>query len=246
MFQSRELHPHRRRSLSEKSSNSLENISLVEGISKSQRKALEKRCSWHTYAEGEQVIDRHDDNRDVYFIVEGQVRIVNYSLSGREIAFDDLGKGDYFGELAAIDDGPRSANVVAQAQTTVAMLGPVAFAEFLHDHPSAALKVMRRLTYIVRQASERIMDLSTLGANNRIYAELLRQAMTSMKPDNSAEIQPIPNHSEIASRVSTTRETVARVLSDLARDNVVKRGRNALVIPDIRRLAGMVEEVRGD
>ena len=330
----------------------------MEGISKSQRKALGKRCSWHTYAEGEQIIDRHDDNRDVYFIVEGQVRIVNYSLSGREIAFDDLGKGDYFGELAAIDDGPRSANVVAQAQTTVAMLGPVAFAEFLHDHPSVALKVMkrltyvvrqaserimdlstlgannriyaellrqamtsmksdnsaeiqpipnhseiafddlrrgdyfgelaaiddgprsanvvaqaqttvamlgpvafaeflhdhpsvalkvmRRLTYIVRQASERIMDLSTLGANNRIYAELLRQAMTSMKPDNSAEIRPIPNHSQIASRVSTTRETVARVLSDLARDNVVKRGRNALVIPDIHRLAGMVEEVRGD
>ena len=75
------------------------------------------------------------------------MRIVNYSLSGREIAFDDLGPGDYFGELAAIDDGPRSANVIALAQTTVAVLGPAAFAEFLHDHPSAALKVMKRLAY---------------------------------------------------------------------------------------------------
>jgi DNA-binding IscR family transcriptional regulator len=105
---------------------------------------------------------------------------------------------------------------------------------------------MKRLTYMVRQASERIMDLSTLGANNRIYAELLRQAMTNLMPDNRAEIRPIPHHSDIASRVSTTRETVARVLNDLARDNVVKRRRNSLVIPDIHRLADMVEEVRGD
>ena len=232
--------------LPENASNSLENVSLVKGIKKSQRAALEKRCSWRTFGEGEQIIDRHDENRDVYFLVEGQVRIVNYSLWGREIAFDDLGPGDYFGELAAIDDGPRSANVIAQTQATVAVLGPTAFAEFLHDHPAAALRVMKRLTYMVRQASERIMDLSTLGANNRIHAELLRQAMTSLKPDNSAEIRPIPHHSEIASRVSTTRETVARVLSDLARDDVVKRGRNALVIPDIHRLADMVEEVRGD
>lgn len=232
--------------MSENASHNLENVSLLEGISKPQREAVEKRCSWRTIAEGGQIIDRHDESRDVYFIVKGQVRIVNYSLSGREIAFDDLGPGNYFGELAAIDDGPRSASLIALEETILAVLGPVAFAEFLHDHPSAALKVMRHLTYVVRRASERIMDLSTLSVNNRIHGELLRRALTNLKSDNSAEIHPIPHHSEIASRVSTTRETVARVLGGLAQDNVVKRGRNALIVPDIHRLAEMVEEVRGD
>ena len=81
---------------------------------------------------------------------------------------------------------------------------------------------------MVRQASERIMDLSTLGANNRIHAELLRQAMTNLKPDNSAEIRPIPHHGEIASRVSTTRETVARVLGRLTEQGLIRRkGRSA-------------------
>ena len=58
-------------------------------------------------------------------------------------------------------------------------------------------------------------------------------------------IEPIPIHSDIASRVSTTRETVTRVLNDLARQGIVQRTREGLVIRDLRRLRRMVEDVRG-
>ena len=61
-----------------------------------------------------------------------------------------------------------------------------------------------------------------------------------------AEIRPIPVHGDIASRVSTTRETVARVLSDLARKDIVERKKNALLIKDLAQLREMVEEVRGE
>jgi len=225
---------------------SLRGIALLDGLDDKQISSLEGRCSWHSYGPEEQIIDRHDENRDVFFIVKGSVRIVNYSLSGREIAFDDLMAGNYFGELAAIDGGPRSANVITLGPTTVAIVSPKAFHDFLFDHPAIGLKVMRHLSHIVRQATERIMDLSTLGANNRVHAELLRQAMANLHSDNTAAISPIPHHSEIASRVSTTRETVARVLSDLAKKKIVIRTSNTLDIPDIERLAAMVEEVRGD
>jgi CRP-like cAMP-binding protein len=52
-------------------------------------------------------------------------------------------------------------------------------------------------------------------------------------------------HSDIASRVSTTRETVARVMNDLARKGIVERRKGALVIHDMRRLESLVEDVRG-
>jgi len=58
-------------------------------------------------------------------------------------------------------------------------------------------------------------------------------------------IAPIPVHSDIAARVSTTRETVARVLSDLSRDGLVERRADALVVRDVSRLETMVEDVRG-
>lgn len=104
---------------------------------------------------------------------------------------------------------------------------------------------MVRLARIVRSADERIMDLSTLAAINRVQAELLRQARAEEADGNAAVIEPIPIHSDIASRVSTTRETVARVLNDLARKGIVKRTRGGLMIRDLDRLRQMVEDVRG-
>jgi CRP-like cAMP-binding protein len=89
------------------------------------------------------------------------------------------------------------------------------------------------------------MDLSTLAAQNRVQAELLRQAQGRERRANAAIIAPIPVHSDIASRVSTTRETVARVMNDLARKGIVERRKGALVIHDMRRLESLVEDVRG-
>ena len=60
---------------------------------------LAKRCSWRTFAPGQQVLDRQSDSCDLYFIVEGRSRIFNFSLFGREVTFDDREGGEYFGEL---------------------------------------------------------------------------------------------------------------------------------------------------
>ena len=91
----------------------------------------------------------------------------------------------------------------------------------------------------------RIMDLSTLAANNRVHADLLRQARNQVDAEGPSIISPIPIHADIASRVSTTRETVARVLNDLARKGLVIREKNALVINDLESFQEMVENVRG-
>ena len=90
------------------------------------------------------------------------------------------------------------------------------------------------------------MDLSTLAANNRVQADLLRDARAHMVDDNRAEISPIPVHGDVASRVSTTRETVARVMSDLTRQGIVERAKNALIVINVEVLEDMVIEVRGD
>jgi len=222
--------------------NTLACIGLFRNLSDKTRQALEKRCSWRNYTSQEQIIDRQSTSKDVYFIVEGRVRVVNYSMSGREISFDDIGAGNYFGELAAIDGEPRSANIVALEKTTVAILSAEAFRGILEEYPDLALLLMVRMASIIRASNERILDLSTLGANNRVYAEILRLAKGDIRDDNTAIITPVPIHGDIASRVSTTRETVARVLSDLSRQGLVKRERNALVILDLEHLMEMVEQ----
>ena len=223
----------------------LKGVDLLADLLPHELVEIEELCRFKTFRAGTQVFDRQADTRDVFFVVRGRVRIVNYSMSGREITLDDIGAGGHFGELAAIDSQPRSAAVLAVEDSLIVALPQRHFVEALEKYPSIALRVMKRLARMVRASTERIMDLSTLAANNRVQAELLRQARDTVKDDNTAVITPIPVHSDIASRVSTTRETVARVLSDLTRQGILERTRDSLIIRDVERLEEMVEEVRG-
>src|SRR5262249_15084010 len=139
------------------------------------------------------------------------------------------------------------ASVVATSPTIVASLPAATFREILQKYPQSALGLLCRMAEVIRESTERIMDLSTLGAHNRIFAELLRQARESdpkafTQNANRASIRPAPVHGDIASRVSTARETVARVLSDLSKQGVVERERGGFVILDVARLTKMVKE----
>ncbi len=228
---------------------SLAGIELLKPLTPAERQTLERRCRWRSFDEGEQIIDRETQSEDVFFVISGTARVVNYSQSGREVSYDDIGPGGLFGELAALDNRPRSASVVAKTDMATASLTAAAFREVLLQHPPIAMALLRRLAEVVRESTDRIMDLSTLGAHNRIFAELLRLARESDpkafdQHANQARIRPVPHHVEIASRVSTARETVARVLSDLSKNGVVGRERDAMVLLDIGRLAKMVKEFK--
>ena len=120
--------------------------------------------------------------------------------------------------------------------------------------PETSRRLMERLTAIIRRSTGRIFDLSVYGANIRIYADLLRLSKPAADGGNggdsgnggdggnSAVIMPIPIHADIAARVSTTRETVARVLGDLSRREIVIREKDRLIVLDTDRLAEMVED----
>lgn len=226
----------------DKAPRTLDGIALLENLSPEAHEALARRCAWRRFSAHEQIIDRASDSHDVYFVIQGVVRVVNYSYGGREVSYDDIAAGGMFGEMAAIDGAPRSATVVALEDTVTAVLAPEIFMTLLREHDDLAVIIMKRLVQIIRGSTDRIMDLSTRGAPNRIHAEILRMARPSLKDDNSAMIENMPVHADIASRAGTTRETVARALSDLARRGVIRKDGHTIVIPDFERLEDLVEE----
>ena len=232
--------------MSEPDLDKIQGIGLLKELSESELITLSRDCSWKRYAANEQIIDRQSETNDVFFIIEGKVRVVNYSLSGRVITLDDIVAGGHFGELAAIDEKPRSASVMALMPCFLAVISQGCLIDLVKNHSSVALTVMRDLSAVIRKATERIMDLSTLAANNRVQADLLQLASANITENGHAIISPIPVHSDVASRVSTTRETVARVMGNLARQGVVERQRDKLVINDVAQLREMVEVVRGE
>ena len=117
----------------------------------------------------------------------------------------------------------------------------------LADLPEKALSdLATRCSWRTFAPGEQVIDLSTLGVNNRVHAELIRLAGSNIQDDSTASISPIPIHGDISSRVSTTRETLARVFSDLTRAGILQRDRDALIILDFEQMNDIVEQVRGE
>lgn len=222
---------------------SLANVSLVAGIPEDERKAFEQQCAWQEYKAGSQIIDRDSDTRQVYFVSSGTVRVVNYSMSGREVSYDDITAGGFFGELAAIDGKPRSANVVAIKKSVIAAVSSEVFIRFVTEHPEMSRALLERLVAIIRGGTDRIMDITTLGAYHRVYSELLRlmRADGGMDDEGGGRIRELPTHASLASRVGTTRETVARAISELTRRGVAEKRGKGLYFEDFEELEDIVE-----
>lgn len=223
----------------------LHGIALLKGLPTSSLDALARECVCRSYAPGQQIISCEATDCDVYLIVVGRVRVTQYSLAGRQVTFRDLGSGEIFGDIAAIDGMPRSADVAAIESTLLASMTSAAFWQLLRTQPIVAERVLRRLAAFVRELSHRVMDLSSLGVKNRIHAELLRRAREAGIDRNTARIHPAPKHTDIASQVSTYREQVTRELSALTKTGILYRDHGTLVVRDVARLEHLVEAVRG-
>jgi len=221
----------------------LKGIELLADLPVDEVSILEQKCNWLCYERNEQILDREHDSRDVFFVVKGRVQVKNYSFSGREIALATITEGGYFGELSAVDQQPRSANVLAAEHSIVASLSPNYFIELIKRYPSVALRVLNRLAQIVRNCDERIMDLSTLGAVQRVYVELLRLAKPDSATPSQWAIHPIPTQVNVAARASTTRETVARVFSQLRKSGLLTRKDRTLYVNDYTELQSMAERI---
>jgi CRP/FNR family cyclic AMP-dependent transcriptional regulator len=228
------------------SEQSLAKVELLADLSKDALARLERNCAWRQHEPGAPIIGYQDVSDNVFFVVEGIVRVTIYSLSGKAVSFNELGPGEIFGEYPAIDGGERSASVEAHTGCLLASMSSSAFLSLLRTEPDVAIALLRRVVATVRRLTTRVYEFSTLAVNNRIQAELLRLASLSSPEGNVAQISPSPTHFEIASRISTHREAVTRELNRLAKIGIIERHGTALTVKDVDRLADMVHEASGE
>lgn len=182
------------------------------------------------------IVGQDEPDSDVFCVLEGEARAVVYSTEGHEIWLDDFGPGDLFGEMAALAGTPRSADIVAASNVVVAIFAAHDFITLLERHGTLALAVSRRLVERIRHTTQRMFELSVLSAPGRVYAELLRSAADKDARSERRVIRPVPQITELARRVNSTRETVSRTINDLERRGLVIRESGAMTILAPRQL----------
>ena len=205
---------------------------------------LDTQCVWRRFDAGAEILSHQDESADVYFVAAGTVRVYIASIQGRTTVFRDIDAGGYFGEMAAIDGGGRSASVIARTNATVAKMPAAVFRDLAMRHASVCFHFLEQAVRQISYLSERINEFRTLDVRHRVYVELLRLARPGAAGSGEAIISPPPIHQEIADRINTRREAVARELKQLERDGLLSRRRGALVVSDPALLAKMVEEAR--
>ncbi|HEY0204054.1 MAG TPA: Crp/Fnr family transcriptional regulator [Acetobacteraceae bacterium] len=194
--------------------------------------ALERfaaHARWMDAAPDEVVVDFNDATTDVFFVVQGAVRVLLRTADGeRTQILGDFAAGQMLGELSAIDDAPRSAQVVALVRTRLCFVPARAFLELMSDAPAVCQRLLRMLTARIRSQNQRLMERTALQTRPRLAAELLR--LSRPRPDGTCAVSPPPTHEELAERIGARRETVSRELSALSRAGLLHRTRAAFVL----------------
>jgi len=199
-------------------------------------------CRWRWYTPDECIVSQEDTTNDVFFIVQGRIRIKRYSAAGKEVSFRDIGVGKAFGELAAIDGLPRSASAVALCDALLASMSAAMYWQVLQSYPALTADCLKRLALLVRTLTDRVVEFATLPVRDRVHAELLRLAVRRSGELELWEIHPMPTHAELANRLATHREAVTRVLHALELQGVIQRDGKKLILSDREGLRRRVLE----
>ncbi len=221
---------------------SLAGISILAEASPGIVGQIEEKCLWPEHQAGEIIVDVDDLTTDVFFVVGGHLKVMDFRGKSKEVALAELRPGDTFDEMSAIDSHKRSARVAAVESTLLASMPGKEFRNFLILCPEISLILLKRFTGLIRSLDARVTTLSTMTERQRVYYELLRIAEPNVESAGSWIIHILPPHAEIAAKVGADKEEVAGAIGNLASYGVVERRHRTLIITDYERLQRLAEQ----
>lgn len=169
---------------------SLAGVSVLKGLSADALRRVEESCDWRRYEPGEPIVEYLDRSDDVFFLVSGEARVIVYSMAGKVVSFHDLGSGDMFGELPAIDGRPRSASVEPCKSCLVASMKSAPFLDLMEREPVVLKGVLKQLVSTIRRLSTRVYDFSAAIVSitgRKLYAEMQNIRAKDVYPDEEVK-----------------------------------------------------------
>lgn len=210
-------------------------LQLCAGLDEPTICQIARHCRIEHHHSGSQIITRDDVAGDFVLILAGSVRVYDSTESGREITYAEIPSGGHVGQLAAVDGGPRSANVAAATNCVIARLSSQNFRKLLRQSPELAFGLLLDFAAIIRQADTRITELCTTGAVERLCRKLLERANPCPHSGHWI-IEDVPTQQLLASDIGSTRETVAKTMAAFKHDGLLRRAGRKIYIDDVKKL----------
>lgn len=197
-------------------------VPLFEGVSPEDRVALARAATLRTYRRGETIVEQGQPGEAFFVIVRGRVAVTIVAPDGREVVLNSLGEGEHFGEMALLDDAPRSASVVAQEKSELAILSRGVFFDLLKSDFVLTRALLSAFSARLRRANATIEGLAALDVKARL-ARYFRELATTRgrKAGGGWAVVVRPSQREIADTIGSSRETVSRTMSQMAEEQLI-------------------------
>jgi CRP-like cAMP-binding protein len=194
--------------------------------------ALERRLRRRRYDKGTVLFVEGDPGTSLYVIESGRVKIVLTSPDGRELIIAWRGPGEFFGDMALLDGGPRSADAIVDEDCRLALLQREDFQRFLEERPAVAIRLLAVLSQRLRDAMQQQLDAIRQDAGARVASALLRMAqdLRAGATGPGPPVVQVPTQTEFARFVGLTRESVNKWLGYFERSGVIRRERGKITI----------------
>lgn len=169
------------------------------------------------YAREDTLFHHGDNSTDIYVVLSGKVRIYKINLSGYETSINIFGRGDIIGELAAIDNQPRSATAKALEHCQVLELRAELFCQFMQSMPGLALGMVHLLAGKLRWTAEYAETIAQYDAAGRLLHLLLlynEQFGQELEPGRRYELDLGLRQGSLATLVGISRESINKILQE--------------------------------
>lgn len=189
------------------------------------------------YAPNETICFAGDPAERLFVVADGRVKLMRHSLSGKNVLLEMLTPGEFFGSLSALSGDVYPDTAEAQTQSCVLSISAADFRHVLEKHPKVALKVLEITALRLRDAQERVRQLSALTVEGRVANVLLVLGKKfGRQSDVGLLIEAPMTRDDLAAMTGTTTESASRVMSQFQKDGLIQTGRKWVSILDQKAL----------
>ncbi|MDB4898435.1 MAG: cyclic nucleotide-binding protein [Gemmatimonadetes bacterium] len=204
----------------------LASIPLFSGLNRDELTRFAELTRERSYPKGSVILFQDDPGDSLFVLREGRVKVVLIGEDGREVILGVLEPGAHFGELALIDDQPRSAHVIAMDDAELLVLRREDFRRRVEANPSVAWALLTELSRRLRRADQKIGGLVLLDVPGRIARLLLDLASEAGGPT----IEKPLTHQTIAQMIGASRETVSRAMKEFQDSGLIRVERRRIAV----------------
>ena len=210
----------------------LATVPLFSGLERGELVRFAELTREKSYPKGSVIVFEDDPGDSLFVVRDGRVKVVLVAEDGREVILGVLGIAEHFGELALIDDQPRSAHVIAMEDATLLVLRREDFRRRVEGSPSVAWALLTELSRRLRAADGKIGGLVLLDVPGRIARLLL-----DFGEHAAGHLIDKPlTHQTIANMIGASRETVSRTMREFQDMGWVKVERRRIALADLEAL----------